>query len=228
MISNHEPKKSGTMGLSPYSPWTLLSSHGVRVRGCWACVAVNGQLQMRSIVRFVVVSIVFVCCHSTTVRAECSLSANRVVEEFFRLDREGYRLSSEGHQAIWQLTQENGNTPDRPVTISREWHVLSSTTLPSGRCKYLIKFVNIGTLRESPSGALSLIRSRNQDVGELYVDCQRGRCRISISPNDFEIPPHPGRSAVLVWLKKLESIQDSDSQKRSLRLLIQQVSALPE
>jgi hypothetical protein len=184
---------------------------------------------MKCVVHLLIVPIVFFGSCSSSASAECSPSAKSLVEEFVRLDHEGHRLGSAGHDAIWRLAQDNGDPPGWPIAITLESHMLSSTPLPGGRCRYRIRFVVTGTIRESSSGELSLTApGKREEDWDLYLNCQKGQCLISVSYDEFKIPPHPGRAAVLSWLKELEGIRSTDSGKQAVRLLREKVSVLPE
>jgi len=83
-------------------------------------------------------------------------TAPEVVRSFLAYDFDGYRLSSEGHSAIWELTKANGEPPETPVVVTRNYRVIREKTLPHGLCSVAIQFTVYGTIVEGDRGECSL------------------------------------------------------------------------
>jgi len=158
-------------------------------------------------------------------RAECPPGAREVVMQFLRLDFEGYRLGSKGHEAIWQLTDNDGEPPDEPLVVTKNYRIISASRQDVGGCRFRVGFTTYGYISETASG--SVIRSKPaNEIGTMDVHCTRGSCRISLARADFQLPPHPGTKATAQLLGYLESIQDTAAEKRRYRTLRERIASL--
>src|SRR5262245_59760935 len=90
---------------------------------------------------FVALGSVVIAACGTRGSAQCAPGARDVARQFFDLDFDGYRLSSDGHEAIWKLTENNGEPPHGEVVVTKEYRVVSETRRPDGYCDVGVDFV---------------------------------------------------------------------------------------
>jgi hypothetical protein len=136
--------------------------------------------------------------------ARANSSARDVVLEFLRLDHEGYRLGSKGHEAIWALTNGDGEPPAWPVQVAQDYRIVSAPKEgDSGRVVVEVRVD--GTVVDGAKGPQFRKQSQTRRY-EIDVSCHPD-CVIDISFEKFHMPPLPGPKAVDSWLGVLEGLQ---------------------
>jgi len=186
--------------------------------------ACEGKMQMSYVFKMLVALLFFNICGVSLSKADCPTDAQEIVEQFFKYDYEGYRLSSEGHQAIWNLTDGNGEPPEEPLSVTKDFKIISIKK-QKDTCRLTVRFSLYGQIVETGNGLVFRQRASEED-GSVIVRCKNGSCRISLDLKDFRLGPHPGKDAVMKWLDKLESIQTTSEQKQRYRTLREQIGSL--
>jgi hypothetical protein len=154
----------------------------------------------------------------TSVEAE----ASSLVQKFAQFDFEGYRLGSEGHQAIWKLTIDDGAPPEFPMVIIRGFKVAAPTKAADGSLRVSVDYDVVGLVSEGANGLT--LRLQPGAKKEIFpVKCLREGCRIDLDRGVFHISPHIGKEAALMWLKTLESFQDTAQERQPYQRLYEQV-----
>ena len=113
------------------------------------------------------------------VKAECHPHAREVVEQFFNFDFDGYRLDSRGHEAIWKITDDEGEPPEWPVAVTKNFKIISAEKLKRGCC-IKVHFNIYGYISDSDNG---LIFRHNPIIeeGSVIVKCIKNDCKISLN-----------------------------------------------
>jgi hypothetical protein len=145
------------------------------------------------------------------------------VTRFASLDYQGFRIGSEGHQAIWQLTLENGEPRVFPIYVVAAYRVLSPQKPTHPLVWVPVEYDIIGLVEERPEGVIfKPHRWVSKDV--FPVRCTREGCKIDIDRELFKVTPRAGKAAVLAWLKKLEGLQDTAPEKRTYSRLFEEIT----
>jgi len=139
-----------------------------------------------------------------------------IVKKFALLDFEGYRLGSEGHQAIWNLTIEDGEPDDSPMYLVKAYQVLSPQKTADGSFQVSVNYDVIGLVDEDRNG-LYFKNETFVDKEGFPVKCVDKLCKIDLNRNIFHIPPHVSKEAILAWLKGLEGIRKTSEEKQAGR-----------
>lgn len=158
--------------------------------------------------------------------ASCSETGATVLKSFLNYELEGYRLSSKGHEAIWDLTDDAADPGAFPIVVTKSYDVLSSKQIGQNECQYQLKFDTYGvSFFEGDKGvALKKLPGSYQNA-QLTVLCKE-TCRIELNYKKFALSPHPGKEATLAWLSKLRDIQITDTEKRRINKYLEIVSGL--
>jgi hypothetical protein len=148
--------------------------------------------------------------------------AESVVQKFAQYDFEGYRLDSQGHQAIWQLTIDNGAPPESPLFVVKGYKVGTPIKASDGSFRVPLDYDVIGLVVEDPRGFHFKHQARTEKV-VVPVKCARPSCRVDLDRRVFRVSPHVGKRAILAWLKGLEGIQETEQEKQAYRNVYNQV-----
>jgi len=134
-------------------------------------------------------------------------------------------LTSPHHEAIWKLTQQNGEPPDKPVTITNSYELVGE--FPAhGSCAVRVRTKIFGFVVERDDG-LAFRKSKNStQVWNVPVICTESVCKVDISFAVFKIPPHPNRDAAGVWLSDLERMQKTPQDTNRMHQLLETVQSL--
>jgi hypothetical protein len=161
--------------------------------------------------------------------AQCNPNARKVVEQFMRFDFDGYEFGSEGHQAIWDLTDRDGEPQEGPIVITKDFAVESEKLSADGVCHLSVRYTVFGTLHEAVNGDLSLRAAKpSERTGSVDVNCKDALCRIGLDLKRFKMHSHPGKLATMDWLKELVRLEEKPTARaRMLERLRSQVSLLP-
>jgi hypothetical protein len=152
----------------------------------------------------------------------CNSTARRVVEEYLRYDSMGFLLSSQGHEAIWKLTEENGEPPEAPETVTKTHKVISMAG--SGRtCRATIRFTTYGYFMHE---SLVFHPHAANETWTVFLNCNRNDCKIDLDLKKFGMPTHPGKAATLEWLKGLEEMQETRAERDSVHRVWSQIARL--
>jgi len=154
-------------------------------------------------------------------RAQCPPAAREVVMRFLRLDFEGYRLSSKGHEAIWDVTDDDGDPPDIPVAVTKDYRIVSAEER-NADCRLRVRIAVYGYISET---GLFQCKPSNEEWN-VIVRCAKDACRIRINFDDFKLYPHPGKDATMKWLEDLEAIRTTAAGKARERRLRERVASL--
>jgi hypothetical protein len=156
---------------------------------------------------------------------QCPPVARQAVKQFFDYDLDGYRLTSERHEAIWKLTQQNGEPPDAPVTVTIGYDLIGET--PShGGCIFRVQTRIFGFVIERDDGLKFSKAERSIEVWRVPVMCSESSCKIDISFSSFKVPPHPNKDAAEIWLAQLERIRNTPQEKSRIHQLLETVQSL--
>ena len=158
-------------------------------------------------------------------KAECPSDARKTVEKFFQFDFEGYRLTSKGHEAIWQLTGENGEPPAVPLAVTKDFSIISTQKHKEG-CRLKVQFSVYGHIDE-------LVHEEKFSIeeGDVLVRCKADTCLIDIGPDEFKLWPHPGKVAIDKWLEGLQEMyadtkEDAEGKQKIIKLR-KRITSLP-
>jgi len=180
---------------------------------------------MKNYVSNLLCLILAVACRQS-LSAQCPGAAREVVKKYFDYDFAGYRLSSEGHSAIWDLTEDNGEPPEMPVLVTKGHRIINERTLPDGLCSFEIQFTVYRTITEGDQGLQFKASTVPIESKQIEAGCTSGTCRINIEFGYFKVSPHPGKKAVEEWLNQLEKIQKTVEETERISALKKQVSSL--
>lgn len=149
--------------------------------------------------------------------------ASNLVQKFAQFDFDGYRLDSEGHQAIWKLTIDDGAPPESPVFVVKSYKVARAQKVPDGSLRVSVDYDVMGLVAEGPNGLY--FRPQTNVKRETFpVKCARDGCKIDLDREVFRVSPHIGKEAALAWLKGLEGIRDTQQEKQAAQRLYEQVN----
>jgi len=142
----------------------------------------------------------------------CPCEARDVVNQFLQYDFEGYRLSSKGHENIWELTDRNGEPPTYPLSVTKQYRIIGMEGYNKQACRINVEFTIYGTIIEGKNG-LVFNREPSNEEWMVIVNCNNGICRISLKRDEFKLPPHAGKNAIARWLSQLEQIRKMPQEK---------------
>jgi hypothetical protein len=157
-------------------------------------------------------------------RGDCREEARKTVAQFLKFDLEGYRLGSRGHEAIWKLTDRNGEPPEEPVAVTKDYRVVSAEEKNSG-CDLKVVVTVYGYITQTDTG-LRFERKPSNEEWDVVVQCKKEGCKIRLGFAEFKLYPHPGIEATIKWLDFLESIQKTAADKAGYRSLRQRMATL--
>jgi hypothetical protein len=157
-------------------------------------------------------------------RADCGEEARKTVTQFLKFDLEGYRLGSRGHEAIWELTDQNGEPPAEPVAVTKDYRVVSAVE-KNGGCDLKVLVTVYGYITQTATGLLFERKPSNEEW-DVIVRCKKEACKIRLGFAEFKLYPHPGIEATRKWLELLESIQTTAAGKAGYRSLRQRMATL--
>jgi hypothetical protein len=150
--------------------------------------------------------------------------AAAVVQKFAQLDFDGYRLDSEGHQAIWKLTIDDGAPPEFPVFIVKNYRTATPQKAADGSVRVPVEYDVIGLVSEGPHGLY--FKSQPYPRKDIFsVKCTRDGCRIDLAREVFHVSPRVGKEAAATWLKGLEGIRQTQQERLAARHLYEQVKS---
>jgi len=152
------------------------------------------------------------------------VEASSVVQKFVEFDFQGYRLDSEGHQAIWKLTIEDGAPPENPVFVVKKFRIGSPQRTRGGSFRVPVDFEVRGLVTEGVNG-LYFRRQVSVMKAVFPVQCLHDGCRIDLNRNVFDVSPHVGKEAASMWLKGLADIRQTAQEKEAALRLYEQVSS---
>jgi hypothetical protein len=163
---------------------------------------------------------VLATCQGQSVGAEAE--ASNLVQRFAQFDFDGYRLDSQGHQAIWSLTIDDGAPPESPVFVVRSYKAAGSQKAPDGSLRVSVDYNVIGLVGEGPKGLY--FKPQTYLKRERFpVKCTHDGCRIDLDREVFHVSPHIGKEAALAWLKGIEGIRETEQEKQAAQSLYEQV-----
>jgi len=146
-----------------------------------------------------------------------------IVERFAKFDFEGYRLDSEGHKAIWDLTIDDGSPAVFPMYLIKTYSTGPAQRVPGGSIRIPVTYQIIGVIQEGPKG-LSFRLKPALSTEVFPVKCEGAACKIDLDRAVFHVSAHVGREAVLAWIKALEGIQNTEREKEPYKQLFDQVT----
>lgn len=182
-------------------------------------------MQMNRYIFFALCAVLLIG-YSPSLPAQCARTSHDVARRFLDLDFSGYRLSSEGHTAIWDLTEQNGEPPDMPVFVTKEYKILSEKLLPNGVCSFGVHFTTYGHISKTDDGLQFQADRSPEQAWEIQVKCGGETCRINLDFDHFKMPPHPGKRAVDEWLDSLEKIQKTTDGAKRISILRSRIASL--
>jgi hypothetical protein len=157
-------------------------------------------------------------------RAQCPDSATAVAKEFLRLDYSGYRLSGKGHEAIWALTDANGEAPNAPIFVTRSFRI-RGTAVSREECLVRVSFETLGSFHHE---SFKFRPKREKQSFDVFVMCQSGTCKIELDPDKFTMPPHPSTTATLSWLSELQNLFRGQPQEKEIHSSLQGIARVIE
>ena len=150
-------------------------------------------------------------------------AASNPVQKFAKFDFDGYRLDSDGHQAIWKLTIDDGAAPESPLFVVKGYRVGVPKKAPDASSRVPVDYEVIGLIEDGPKGAF--FRPKAYVQREIFpVRCTREGCKIDLARGIFHVSPHVGKEAVLLWVKGLEGIRQTAPERQADQRLYEQVN----
>lgn len=151
-------------------------------------------------------------------------ASSDLVRRFAKLDFDGYRLDSEGHKTIWDLTIDDGAPPESPLYVVRKYTTGPARKLPDGSIRVPIDYELIGVIQDGPK-VFSFMPKPTISKEIFPVKCTGIVCKIDLDRAVFRVSPHVGKEAVLAWIKGLLRTRETEREKQADRRLYEQVSA---
>ena len=138
----------------------------------------------------------------------CPPEALVTLRRFLDYDMAGFRLGSDGHGEIWELTTKSGDGPEYPIIVTRDYRIASTRAAVEG-CQIKVQFRTLGLrFEEGQSGATLHLSKRRADAATFMLRYTSG-WKVDTTDDRFTFAPHPGKKATLTWLNGLRSMQDT-------------------
>ena len=160
-----------------------------------------------SIALVTVVSLCF--AHSTQVQAQCSQDARSTAVQFLRVSYNGSFIGvAPAFTEMQQLLMGDGVPPAWPIIVTRAYRLTKAESVNTA-CRYTVTFNNYGYITENDV----FHHKMRDEVTHVWVTCSGGQCKVHMDAQRYGLPPHAGKAAVLAWLRKLRSVNDSPKRK---------------
>src|SRR5882724_11054397 len=114
-----------------------------------------------------------------------------IVRRFCQLDFDGARLRSAEGDPIWQLTNNSGEPPNNPVSLTTTWDV-AETSLGEKDATVVVKYQIVGVVEESPQGPI-LHRYRRTTSKTFYISKSIDGWKIRL--DKLALPPYVSLTA---------------------------------
>ena len=178
-------------------------------------------MQMRYLPRSIalvtaLVSLWFVS--STQLHAQCSQDARSAALNFLQVSYNGSFIGvAPAFSEMQRLLMDDGVPPAWPIFVTRAYRLTNAVSVKTA-CQFTVIFSNYGYITENDI----FHHEMRDEVAHVWVTCGGGQCKVDMNVQRYGLPPHAGKAAVLMWLEKLRSVNDSPKRK----LLESGVSAL--